>query len=195
MLSVLASGGLAPWGQAAAIILALYMFISIIIGLALAAALMFGFAWIREKSELLRQIRPHVSELNQAAIAVRRGDPLPQEVADNKVISAVAQVPKMAENIAARSSGIEQKVDQGSERVAQVVIEFYARTAMVKGMARAFFLPGLTRARPAPPLAHPVTLPQEQEQEREEEPIEVAAAGPREEPPLEQEIVITQYTH
>lgn len=193
MLSVLASGGLAPWGQAAAIILALYMFISIIIGLALAAALMFGFAWIREKSELLRQIRPHVSELNQAAIAVRRGDPLPQEVAENKVISVVAQVPKMAENIAARSSDVEQKVDLGSERVAHAVIEFYARTAMVKGMARAFFLPGLTRTRPAPPLAHPVTLPQEQE--REEEQVEVAASGPREEPPLEQEIVITQYTH
>ena len=185
---VLASNGLAPWGQAAAIILALYLFLSIIVGLALAAVLLFGFAWIREKSELLRKLRPQIVQLNKAALASKRGESLPREVADNKIIAAVVQAPKVASNVAARASSIEQKVDQGSDRVAQVVIEFHARTAMVKGMAKAFFLPGLTtRPRPASPIAQPVAQPQTPEPEQ----IEVAQ-GPLEERPLEQEIVITQ---
>ena len=183
---VLASNGLAPWGQAAAIVLALYIFLSIIIGLALAAALLFGFSWIRQKSELLRQLRPHIVELNKAAIAARRGDPLPREVADNKIMSAIVQVPKVTNNIAARASSIEQKVDQGSDRVAGAVIEFHARAAMVKGMAKAFFLPGLTRSRPAAPLVQTV-----KQQEREPEQTQVVQP-PREERPLEREIVITQ---
>ena len=42
LLYVLAGDPLAPWGQASAIILALYMFVYILIGLAVSAALMFG---------------------------------------------------------------------------------------------------------------------------------------------------------
>jgi hypothetical protein len=183
---VLASDGLAPWGQAAAIVLALYLFVSIIVGLALTAALMFGLAWIREKAELLRQLRPQVMQINRAAIAAKRGDPLPSEVADNKIVSTIVQVPKIAGNVAARTSSIEQTVDHGSQRVANVVIEFYARTAMVKGMARAFFLPGLTKARPVAPVVQTVKQP-----EPEAEQIQVVQA-PQEERPLEQEIVITQ---
>jgi hypothetical protein len=179
---VFASDVLAPWGQAAAIILALYIFLSIIVGLALAAALLFGFSWIREKSELLRKLRPQIVELNKAALASKRGDPLPREVANNKVISAIVQAPKMASNVASKASGIEQKIDQGSDRVAQAVIEFHARTAMVKGMAKAFFLPGLTRRQPAAPLA---------QQEQAPETLEVKQP-PRDERPLEQEIVISQ---
>jgi hypothetical protein len=180
MMLVLASDGLAPWGQAAAIILALYVFVSILVSLVLVAALMFGFAWIREKSELLRQLRPQITQLNRAAHAAKRGEPLPAKVADNKVMSALVQVPRVAENVAARASSIEQSVDRGSTRVAGAVIEFHARTAMVKGMARAFFLPGLTKARPVA-----------QEQEREMEPA-AAVQAHDEEPPMEQEIIITQ---
>lgn len=178
---VLASNGLAPWGQAAAIVLALYVFLSIIVGLALAAALLFGFSWIRQKSELLRQLRPRIVELNKAALAAKSGASLPREVADNKIMSAIVQVPKITNNVAARAKSIDQKIDQGSDRVASAVIEFHARTAMVKGMAKAFFLPGLTRTRP---VALPVqTVEQQQTQ---------VAQPPIEERPLEREIVITQ---
>ncbi len=97
-------------------------------------------------------------------------------------------MPKIAGNVAARSSNIEQTVDRGSQRVANAVIEFHARTAMVKGMARSFFLPGLTRTRPVAPVVQTV---KQQEQELELEQIQVAQA-PQEEHPLEQEIVITQ---
>ena len=187
MIFVLASNGLAPWGQVAAIILALYLFVSIVVGLALVAALMFGFAWIREKAELLRQLRPQIMQLNQAVVAAKRGDALPPEMADNKFISAVIKVPKIAATLPARASSIEQKVEQGSGRVAGAVIEFHARTAMVKGMAKAFFLPGLTQARPAAPVVQMV----EQQQVREPEP-EVVTQRPIEERPMEREIVITQ---
>lgn len=182
MSIVLASGGLAPWGQAAAIILALYLFISIIVGLGLAAALMFGFAWIREKAELIKKLRPLIIQLNQATQAAKQGDPLPREVADNKIMSAVVQVPKVAATLPARANSIEQKVEQGSGRVANAVIEFHARTAMVKGMAKAFFLPGLTKSRPAP-----IERVIERKQDEMVTPEKYAEEGP-----LEQEIVITQ---
>jgi len=187
MSFVLASSGLAAWGQVAAIVLALYIFVVLIVGLVLAAALMFGFAWIREKSELVRRLRPQITQLNRAAIAARRGDPLPPGAADNKVIAAVAQAPRIVERVATGASTMEQRVDQGSQRVANAVIEFHARTAMVKTMARAFFLPGLTRTRPVAPVVQTVTQPQMQEPE-----LVAVAQAPIEEPPLEHEIVITQ---
>jgi len=187
MSFVLASDGLAAWGQVAAIVLLLYVFVTLIVGLVLAAAVMFSFAWIREKAELLRQLRPPLTQLNRAILAVRRGDSLPHEVADNKIIAAAAQAPKMVEKMATGASTIEQRVDQGSQRVANAVIEFHARTAMVKVMARAFFLPGLTRTRPVAHMVQTVT----QQQIQEPEPV-VVVQKPIEEPPLEREIVITQ---
>lgn len=184
-LTGLVSNGLAPWGQAAAIIIALYTFISVIVGLVLAAVLMFLLAWLREKSELIKQLRPHLDQVNQAILAEKRGDPLPREVADNKLVQIVARVPKTAETLPQRASNIERKVEQGSNRVAGAVIELRARTEMVKGMAKTFFLPGLTKRRVSPPA--PVTLIEPPAREQ------VAAAETRrEEPPMEQEIVITQ---
>jgi hypothetical protein len=173
-------GGLAPWGQAAAIVILLYVFASIIIGVVLTAIMMFLFAWLREKVELLKKLRPAVDQVNEAMLASQRGEPLPPQIADNKLVQVVAQVPKIADSTLAKTSSIEQKVDYGSQRVADAVIEFRARTEMVKGMARAFFLPGLTKRRAIAPAAQ---LAREQ----------IAAPEPqREEQPMEQEIVIRQ---
>lgn len=197
MNDVLAINGLAPWGQAAAIILALYLFISILVGLALVAGLMFGLAWIREKAELLRELRPQVARLNQEAIALKRNDPLSPDAQEHKIITAIAQAPRVVDKTAARVGSLEQKVEQGSERVADAVIEFHARVAMVKGMARAFFLPGLTRrVRPAPaPQIQTSIQTAEREPELPEHGLEqVAAARGPEDQPMEREIVITQYT-
>lgn len=186
---VLASGGLAPWGQAAAIIIALYVFVSIIVGLVLAAALMFLFAWIREKAELIKMLRPTVLQMNEALEASQRGDPLPPEVADKKIIAAVAKVPKIAATLPARASSIEQKVERGSDRVAGVVIEFRARTEMVKGIAKAFFLPGLTKRRVSVPIEQPIQAEREQIAEPQREEVVVAERS-GEEPYMEQEIII-----
>ncbi|HLI70653.1 MAG TPA: hypothetical protein VKV19_12920 [Ktedonobacteraceae bacterium] len=183
-------GAVAPWGQAAAIILACYLFISMLLNLVLAAALMFGFSWVREKAELIKRIRPLVNQLNEALTASQRGETLPQGIADNKIISVVSRVPGMVDGLSARAGTIEEKVEQGSNRVANVAIEVRARSEMVKAMARAFFLPG--RRRKSPIFPEYATLV-------ERAPSEVAEgrdAGDverrEEERPLEQEIVITQ---
>lgn len=143
----LADSGLAPWGQAAAIILLLYLFFLVIIGLVLTAALMFALAWLREKAELLKKARTNVNQMNRALVAAQQGEPLAPEVADNQFIQVAARIPAMTAGLPTRASAIEQNVERGSNRVVGAVIEFHARTEMVKGMARAFFLPGLTRPR------------------------------------------------
>lgn len=178
-------GGLAPWGQAAALVILLYVFVSIIIGVILTAVLMFLFAWIREKAELLKKLHPALNQINDALVAAQRGESIPDELADNQLVQIVTQVPKVANSALSATTTIEQKVDTGSARVADAVIEFRARTEMVKTMARAFFLPGLMRPRPVAPEEQLVPL----ESEQIGPPL---VAEPREEPPMEQEIVIRQ---
>jgi hypothetical protein len=136
LLYVLAGDPLAPWGQAAAIILALYMFVYILIGLAVSAALMFGFAWVRQKAELIKKLRPTVESVNHSLEVANKGELPPPRPGENKVVRTIAEVPM-------RVTTIEKKVEEGSERVAHAVIEFRARTVMVKEIAKAFFLPGL----------------------------------------------------
>ena len=128
------SDALAPWGQAAAIILAIYMFINILVGLAFAAALMFGFAWIRQKAELIKKLRPMVDSVNKAIEAPESAAPLQEP--QHKLVQVVHKV---------QSLEIPQKIDQGADRVAEAVIEFRARTVMAKTIVKAFFLPGLTK--------------------------------------------------
>jgi hypothetical protein len=141
---ILASDPLAPIGQAAGIILALYTFVSILIGLALAAGLMFGLAWVRKKSELVKKLRPMVDKVNTTTQSAMSGT-LPPAKPDDKQIDKIARIvaegPMVVQNI-------DKQVDQGSERVARAVIEFRARTMMVKTIAKAFFLPGLMRRKP-----------------------------------------------
>lgn len=140
---VLADGALAAWGQIAAIILLLYMFVLIVIGLVLAFALMLGLNWVRQKAELIKKLRPTVDSINTTTEDAVKGllpPPSSQYAAhatQEKIVRTVAQVPLYAHNV-------EQKIEQGSDKVAGAVIEFRARTEMAKGMLKAFFLPGLT---------------------------------------------------
>jgi hypothetical protein len=187
------ASGLASWGQAAAIILGIYLFVSILLGLALAGALMFGFAWVREKSELIKRLRPPLNQFNEALAAAQRGDPLPPKIADNKIVSTVAKVPSVVDGLSARASTVEEKVEQGSNRVANAVIEFRSRGEMVKGMARAFFLPGLPK-KYLIPVERELAAQLEGEQIVATEESKVAREEGKEERPLEQEIVITQST-
>lgn len=144
MQYVLASSNpLPPLGQGAAIVLLLYFLILVLLGLGLTLGLMFGLGWVREKTELIKKLRPTVESVNTTTELAIKGD-LPAPTANsNKVIRTVAEVP-------ARAHNIEQKIEQGSDRVAGVVIEFRARTQMTKAIVKAFFLPGLTHREPAP---------------------------------------------
>jgi hypothetical protein len=145
MLSILASGPtptleqvLAPWAQIAAIILVIELFFFVLIGLALNAGLTFLSGWVREKAELIKKLRPIVDGVNATTGAAIKGTLPAAGANDNKIVRAVAEIP-------ARASSIEEKINQGSDRVAGAVIEFRARTAMVQGILKSFFLPGLNR--------------------------------------------------
>jgi hypothetical protein len=141
---ILASDPLAPFGQAGALVVAIYMFVSILIGLALSAALMFGLAWVREKTELVKKLRPIIEKVNTTTHSAMSGTLPPAQAGEkqmDKIARTVAEVPT-------RVQDIDKQVDQGTDRVARVVIEFRARTMMVKTIAKAFFLPGLTRKKP-----------------------------------------------
>ena len=153
MLYLLASDPLAAWGQAAGIILAIYMFVLLLIVLALSLLFMYAFAWIREKSELVKKVRPTVDSVNRA-IESTGDETLPATVDHNDRLVQVVhtlqsvQLAQKVKDVQRQASNIEQKVEQGTGRVAGVVIEFRARTVMVQGMLKAFFLPGLTKQEP-----------------------------------------------
>ncbi len=129
---------LAPWGQIAAIILVIELFLFVLIFLALNVGFTFLSAWVREKSELVKKLRPLIDNVNATTEAAIKGT-LPAVKADeNKIVRTVAEIP-------ARANTIEEKLNEESDRVARAVIEFRARTVMVQGIVKAFFLPGLTR--------------------------------------------------
>src|SRR6187551_1540132 len=107
MRTMAAWGGLAPWGQAAALVILLYVFISIIVGAVLAAALMFLFAWVREQAEQLKKVRPMLVQVNDALTAAQRGEAIPDEVADNKVVQIVTQVPRVANRALQTTTNVE----------------------------------------------------------------------------------------
>lgn len=140
MLYLLAGGPLsssspiAAWGQAAAIILAIELFFFILIGLALTLALMLAFGWVREKSELIKKLRPTVESVNTTTEEAIHGALPPANPNENKVVRTIAEVP-------AKIDGVEKKIDEGSDRVAKAVIEFRARTEMVQGIVKTFLMP------------------------------------------------------
>jgi hypothetical protein len=136
---------LAPWGQAAAIVLLLYFLIVILLGLGLTLGLMFGLSWVREKTELIKKLRPTVESVNHTTEAAVQGNQYALVEQQNKTIRTVAEVP-------ARVHDIEKKIEQGSDRVANAVIEFRARTQMTKAIVKTFFLPGLTPRQHAPSI-------------------------------------------
>lgn len=138
MFFTLASDPLAAWGQAAAILLVIELFFFILIGLALAAAAMFAFGWVREKAELVKKLRPYVDSVNTTAESALTGTLPPAQPNENKVVRTVAQIP-------AQVKEVDKKVEQGSDRVANAVIEFRARTVQAQTILKGFFLPGLAR--------------------------------------------------
>jgi hypothetical protein len=102
---------------------------------------MFGLSWVRQKTELIKKLRPTVESVNHTLEEANKGELPPPGPDENKILRTIAEVPMTV-------TKVEKKVDEGSERVAHAVIEFRARTEMVKQMAKAFFLPGLTRQTP-----------------------------------------------
>ncbi len=141
MLYLLASNPIAAWGQAAAILLVIELFIFVLIGLALIGGLMFGLSWVREKTELIKKLRPTVESVNTKTEEAIHGTLPAAEPNENKVIHTIAEVP-------AKIEGVEKKIDQGADRVTEAAIEFRARTMMVEGIVKAFFAPRSVKQEP-----------------------------------------------
>jgi hypothetical protein len=134
MQYVFASTPIDAWGQAAAIILVIELFFFVLIGLILVGALMFGLAWVRQKAELIKRLRPTVESVNTTTEEAIHGTLPPPGPDENKVVRTIAEVP-------AKIDEVEKKIDKGADRVAEAVIEFRARTVMVEGIIKAFFAP------------------------------------------------------
>lgn len=136
-------------GYVAAIILLIYMLVNILVGLALAVGLMFATAWVGDKAELVKKMRPTIRGVNEA---LRNPEAVKGESAKGlvKVIHTVqtAAIPQKVAGVEQSVQSVEEKVGQGADRVASAMIEFRARTAQAQGVLKAFFLPGLTRKSP-----------------------------------------------
>lgn len=140
-------------GQAAAIILSIYLLVNILIGLAFALVFMFAVAWVGEKAELIKKLRPTVKSVNEAIKNPEDG------ASSNKLVEVVhsiqkAAIPQKIEGVQHSVQGVEQKVNQGADRVAGALIEFRARTVQAQGVLKAFFLPGLARRSPRRPYRY-----------------------------------------
>src|SRR5436190_9916148 len=123
-------------GQIAAIIIGLYLFISVLLFLALQAAVMFASSWIHEKTELLKLLRPQIDMVNEVYKATETG--VAPDAHENAVARTVAKVPITLHTA-------DKKVEQVSDRVAVGVIEFRARMVQAETIVKTFFLPGLMK--------------------------------------------------
>lgn len=127
---------LAAWGQLAAIVICFYILVFVLIALAFNLGMSFGLAWVREKVQLLKMLRPYVDSVNKTSEAAVQG--VPPTESENKIVQAVAEVP-------VRVHTIDKQVDQVTNRAANAVIEFRARTVQAQTIVKAFFLPGLVK--------------------------------------------------
>jgi hypothetical protein len=129
-------------GQIAAIIICLFIFLWVVISLALHFALSFANTWVREKAELIKIPRPQLESVNKATEAALDG--VEPTALENPVVRTVAEVPE-------RVQQADQKVDQVGDRVAGALIEFRARTVQAQTILKAFVAPGATRRRQLAP--------------------------------------------
>ncbi len=140
---------LSQLGQVAAIILLIYLLVNILISLVIAVIFMFAVAWVGDKAELIKKLRPTIESVNAA---IKNPEAATGEAANGlvKVVRSIqsAAIPQKIEGVEHGFQSVEEKVGQGADRVASVVIELRARTAQAQGVLKALFLPGLTRKSP-----------------------------------------------
>lgn len=168
MLQFILSGDLViQLGQIAAIILALYFFLIVVFLLVASLLLLYLNTWLRQQAGLIRQLRSLVVNID-IALHTPDSETLPATLQpDNRLGQAIqaihrvqsAQVVQIAQNTQKQVDSIGKRVEPVADRIAGGVIEFRARTVMVQGMLKAFFLPGLIKPKPRSPLLLPPLLP------------------------------------
>ena len=153
-------------GRIAALVLVIYVFLFALLFFVGSLLLLYGNAWLREKIGLLQQLRSIIENID-TAIHSPSSETLPATLEpDNRLGQALqaihmaqsVQVVEIAKNTQKQVDSIEKKVEPVADRIAEGVIEFRARTVMVQGMLKAFFLPGLIKLKPHSPLLLPEAI-------------------------------------
>src|SRR5436190_23804269 len=167
-------------GRIAALVLVIYVFLFAVLFLFGSWLLLVVNVWVRDKVLLLHQLRSIVESID-ITIHTPPNESLPASLEPDsrfsQVLQAVhtaqaVQVVEIAKNTQKQVNNIEKKVEPVADRITDGVIEFRARTVMVQGMLKAFFLPGLVKLKPRGPLL----LPEGVDIERSI-PAEVSAEG------------------
>ena len=127
---------LATGGQIAAIIIGLYSLVFILLTVVFGLTMDVLFTWLSDKVKLIRMLRPTVNSVNQTSEAMVNGAPPPAN--DNRIVELVAQGPSQVHKL-------DKQVDQVTDKVANAVIEFRARTIQVQTVAKALFAPNTLR--------------------------------------------------
>jgi hypothetical protein len=125
---------LETWGQIAAIIICLFALVFILLAVAFNFAMALGMSWLAEKIHAVKMLRPTVESVNKATESALQG--LAPDQDQNRMIRTAASIPPRMHNL-------EKKVNQSTDKVADAVIEFRARTVQAKTILKTFFLPGL----------------------------------------------------
>ncbi|GCF08183.1 hypothetical protein [Dictyobacter arantiisoli] len=129
---------LAVMGPIAGIVVCLFAFLFVVLSVAINLLMSFGASWLSEKAEMLKMVRPYVDSVNSSTRAAEQG------IAPSDSEQPVA---RMAAQIPLRLNAADKKVTEVSDTAVDKAIEFRARSMQVKQIAKAFFLPGLTRSR------------------------------------------------
>jgi hypothetical protein len=135
---------LATLGQIAAIVICLFVLIFVLLAVVFNVLMAFAMTWVSEKIDLIKMLRPTVESINKTSELVSQGV-APTE-SENTVVRRVASLP-------ANMHAVDEKVEQFTDRIANVVIEFRARTVQVQTVIKAFLLPGMIGPKPAIPAA------------------------------------------
>ncbi len=138
---------LAGFGQFAAIVICFYILVFVIITVAFNLAMVFGLSFLRQKAELIKKLRPTIESVNQTTHAAVQGTPPPEDA--NAIVRIVATVPTTMNNV-------DGQVEKATERVAEGVIEFRARTEQVQTVVTSFIRS--FRRRPEEPKQLPAPL-------------------------------------
>jgi hypothetical protein len=138
---------LAMLGQIAAIVICVFVLIFVLLAVAFNALMAFAMAWVHEKVELIKILRPTVESINKASESVSQG--VAPTAYENTIVRAAASLPITMHTI-------DKKVEQSTHRVVNAVIEFRARTVQVQTVVKAFLLPGLMRSKPVTPAINGV---------------------------------------
>ncbi len=130
-------------GQIAAIIICVFVFGLILLSVAFNVAMAFGMSWLAEKIQAIKMLRPTVESVNKATESALEG--ISPDQNQSAAIRTAASIPTTLRNI-------EKKIDRNTDKVANAVIEFRARTVQAKTILKAFVLPGSTRKKQAKPV-------------------------------------------